>query len=72
MARTVFKWTLGGNKVFIAGSFNGWKQVEMEQQGDEFSIVLVSHFYFYYYHYMLTTATIIYTKNTINVKKIKK
>eukprot|EP00825_Cyclidium_porcatum_P026973 TRINITY_DN289_c0_g1_i4.p1 TRINITY_DN289_c0_g1~~TRINITY_DN289_c0_g1_i4.p1 ORF type:complete len:260 (-),score=65.87 TRINITY_DN289_c0_g1_i4:329-1108(-) len=40
MARTVFKWTLGGNKVFIAGSFNGWKQVEMEQQGDEFSIVL--------------------------------
>lgn len=39
----MFKWNFGGEKVFLAGSFNGWKTyIPLKKIGDEFQIILVN------------------------------
>jgi len=37
---TVFKWTRGGNEVYIAGTFNGWKKkLPMHRSGHDFTYI---------------------------------
>mmetsp|Transcript_25740 Transcript_25740/g.25015 ORF Transcript_25740/g.25015 Transcript_25740/m.25015 type:complete len:89 (+) Transcript_25740:269-535(+) len=38
---TVITWSLGGNEVFLIGSFNQWSQrVPMKKNGNEFFLVM--------------------------------
>jgi len=54
LINTSFKWTYGGNSVFVTGTFTGWKDhVSLQKIGNEFNTILRLPKGIYYYKFIV-------------------
>jgi len=54
LINTSFKWTYGGNSVFVTGTFTGWKDhVPLQKVGNEFNTILRLPKGIYYYKFIV-------------------